>query len=1044
MCVHRIGSNPALIGPPRNIKPRGARRGGAELQRCCAHARNFFDQETGGGASTLTLRRASDAAPVLLDGRPLTTSYRAGEKDSFTHTQAGFTAGGPLKSDTVFFFASLERQIIRANKETHFAVPTVRERGVFGTGETGLLADVSDPPSPERLRLFPASIPGNALFSLYPFPNNPLGPYGNNTYSIELPADGDGTQVSGKIESKFGNSPSEPTRRPWSIFTDGDIFRVRYNFTQDKRIIPAVGNALYSSLRARVRTQNASLSLNRFLTARISDTLRFSFGRTRLRFDEVRDPASSPSSFFPNTPFLLNAPLLLNVTAPNLNGTLNPPTYLSAASPQGAAMLNALGYSSITQAEQITGPLGQVSIPGFSQLGLDVDNFPQARANTTIQVGETVTHTRGDYIGIFGADVRKLHINTELDRGFRPQTVFNGLRSPVASSALRLRAPDGSLLPAQPFSGTTLSAIGLPTGLFQTFAVAPNSSIGIRLTQLNLFAQGQLRVRALGDGGNHTYNPNMQFTLGVRYELNTVPETVGDRLVGALDPAELRAEAARIAAHCNSDPAGEGRCADLVGALTSVFPSDFRLSFGADLDDFNIRLGYVVDLLGNGRFVTRVGLGTYPGQVLGTVIGQARNTFPNFLPQNLSALPPVLGGRTFLFNLANPQVQQLSPSLNLIAPGTLNTLAVSPIEFLISRVTGQPGLIFEPAVKGLNIILPQREFSPPYSIQYGVTTEWQFTKRYLVGVSYVGTRGIKLLRVATPDLGLNRRFGETDLVRARQLSPTAPFPFFVGTIQPPQTAVISNSFVIAQTLLESSASSSYNSLQIEVRRRYSKRFYFGTALTYSHSIDDASDIFDTAGAFALPQNSRQRSERASSNYDVRWRYVAFFVREFPKDTPFQKGKGLGGWQVAGVITAQTGQPFTVNTAFDINRDGNLTDRLNTTSGLLQDPVQGDRRIQLSLAPGINPFALLAPDGSDGAVGRNTFRAPGIINFDVSLTKYLIRNERYNFYFRTEVFNLFNRTHFGIPERILESPAFGTSVRTIIPARTIQFAMKLSF
>ncbi len=1003
------------------------------------NARNFFDQETEGGVSTLAFRRTSTTQTVVIDDRLLTTTYRAGEKDSLTHTQAGFTAGGPIKSDTVFFFASLERQLIRATKETHFAVPTVRERGVFGTGGTGLLADASMP-SASRLSLFPASLPGNAIFSLYPFPNNPLGPYRNNTYSVELPADGNGIQASGKIESKFGNSPSKPKRRPWSFFSDGDIFRVRYNFTQDKRIIPAVGNALYSSLRARVRTQNASLSLNRFLTARLSDTIRFSFGRTRLNFDEVRDASLLPSSLFPNTPFLLNAPLLLNVTTPGVNQT----TYTSAASEEGANRLRLLGYSSVTQAEQLTGPLGQVIIPGFSQLGLDVDNFPQSRANTTIQVGETVTYTRGDHISIFGADVRKVHINSELDRGFRPQAVFNGLRSTAAASALRLRAPDGTLLPAQPFSGTTLAAMGLPTGLFQTLAVVPNSNVGIRFTQVNLFAQSQLRVRAFRSGDNHAYRPNMQFTLGLRYEINTVPQTVGSRLERTLDPAELRAEATRVAARCNSNPVGEDRCRDLVGALTSAFPTDFRLLFGGDRDDFNIRLGYVVDLLGDGRLVTRVGLGTYPGQVLGTVIGQTRNAFPDFLPLNLAALPPVLGGRTFLFNLANPQVQQLNPALNLLAPGTLNTLAVSPIEFLINRVTNQEGLIFEPTVKGLDLILPQSKFKPPYSIQYGVTTEWQFSKRYLLGVSYVGTRGIKLLRVATPDLGLNRRFGGTDLIRVRQLSSSDPFPFFFGTIQPPQTDVISKSFVIARTLLESSASSTYNSLQVEVRKRYSKRFYFGTALTYSHAIDNASDIFDTAGAFALPQNSLRHSERASSNYDVRWRSVTFFVKEYYRDSPFHKGKGLGGWQVSGVITAQTGQPYTVNTAFDINRDGNLTDRLNTTSGLLQSPVQGDRRIQLSLAPGVNPFDLLAPDGSDGAIGRNTFRAPGIINFDVSLTKYLIRNERYNVYFRTEVFNLFNRTHFGIPERILESPAFGTSVKTIIPARNIRFAMKVSF
>ena len=138
---------------------------------------------------------------------------------------------------------------------------------------------------------------------------------------------------------------------------------------------------------------------------------------------------------------------------------------------------------------------------------------------------------------------------------------------------------------------------------------------------------------------------------------------------------------------------------------------------------------------------------------------------------------------------------------------------------------------------------------------------------------------------------------------------------------------------ISRTFYESSASSSYNSLQIELRKHYSHRFQFRTAFTYSHAIDDVSDFFDTGGAFALPQNSLVRSERASSNFDVRFRSVTHFVRDFPRDWIFFGGKRFGGWQLAGIVTAQTGQPFTVNSAFDINRDGNFTDRLNTTTGL---------------------------------------------------------------------------------------------------------------
>src|SRR5207248_7357093 len=100
----------------------------------------------------------------------------------------------------------------------------------------------------------------------------------------------------------------------------------RYNFTNDWRDIPATGGALFSTLKPRVRTQNLSLFLNSELSgpnarASLFNQLRLSYGRTRLNFDEVRDTEHTVASTrFPNVPFLLNAPLLANVTLPTFLG----------------------------------------------------------------------------------------------------------------------------------------------------------------------------------------------------------------------------------------------------------------------------------------------------------------------------------------------------------------------------------------------------------------------------------------------------------------------------------------------------------------------------------------------------------------------------------------------------------------------------------------------------------------------------------------------------------------------------------------------------
>jgi hypothetical protein len=112
-------------------------------------------------------------------------------------------------------------------------VPTVQQRGAFGSGASGLFLDrFSNSPT----FAFPTSIEGDAVFSLFPFPNNPNGVYGANTYTQTLPANGQGKILSGKVD---GN---------WKWRGRQQSFTARYNFTDDWRDVPVVGEALFSTL----------------------------------------------------------------------------------------------------------------------------------------------------------------------------------------------------------------------------------------------------------------------------------------------------------------------------------------------------------------------------------------------------------------------------------------------------------------------------------------------------------------------------------------------------------------------------------------------------------------------------------------------------------------------------------------------------------------------------------------------------------------------------------------------------------------------------
>ena len=99
---------------------------------------------------------------------------------------------------------------------------------------------------------------------------------------------------------------------------------------------------------------------------------------------------------------------------------------------------------------------------------------------------------------------------------------------------------------------------------------------------------------------------------------------------------------------------------------------------------------------------------------------------------------------------------------------------------------------------------------------------------------------------------------------------------------------------------------------------------------------------------------------------------------------------------------------------------------------------------IELSPGVDPLSLVAPRGEPGKVGRNTFRAQGIATLDLALSRSFFLAEETTFNVRMEVFNLFNRTHFGIPVRILESPGLGQSFDTQVRSRSLRLAVKLSF
>jgi hypothetical protein len=181
-------------------------------------------------------------------------------------------------------------------------------------------------------------------------------------------------------------------------------------------------------------------------------------------------------------------------------------------------------------------------------------------------------------------------------------------------------------------------------------------------------------------------------------------------------------------------------------------------------------------------------------------------------------------------------------------------------------------------------------------------------------------------------------------------------------------------------LLETQADSDCNALQIYIRRTVG-RLNFSFTYIYSHSLDDSSDRFDTAfrNSYNLAQNY------ASSNYDQRHNVSASYGYALPfferQSNRLLKGT-LGGWQISGITTFQTGTPLTVTNGIYSDNDG-VGNGIGTGSypdicGNINAPPP-ETNVPGVMGPLLfNPGAFCAPRGlTFGSAGRNILRNPDI-------------------------------------------------------------------
>jgi len=228
----------------------------------------------------------------------------------------------------------------------------------------------------------------------------------------------------------------------------------------------------------------------------------------------------------------------------------------------------------------------------------------------------------------------------------------------------------------------------------------------------------------------------------------------------------------------------------------------------------------------------------------------------------------------------------------------------------------------------------------------------------------------------------------------------------------------------------------FEALQFNARRAFQSGFLLSANYMWSHSINDGSI---GGGDSDTPQDSFCRAcDKGDSDYDVRqlFNLSAVYGLPFGKGKPYLSSPGvartlLGDWEVSAIGTTQTGLPVNIT----IDRPNSAVPGLYSISGEERpNYVEG---VSLTPAGGstpnlwINPAAFSTPASQTfGNLGRNAFRAPGISQLDLGLSKYLPVTERLSIRLRADLFNVFNRAQFGAPNADLSQSNFGVITSTI--------------
>ena len=338
-------------------------------------------------------------------------------------------------------------------------------------------------------------------------------------------------------------------------------------------------------------------------------------------------------------------------------------------------------------------------------------------------------------------------------------------------------------------------------------------------------------------------------------------------------------------------------------------------------------------------------------------------------------------------------------------------------------------------------------FRPTMVQQYSLNVQTELHKGWLLEVGYVGTRGMHLVRQRSLNQALSASASHP--IRGMTTDTVANIPLRVPILGVPPDSLV---------LMESEGSSWYNGLEVSLTKRLSHGLQLLASYTFSKTLDtDGADINSTSSGNALTlgdQNSpSQRWGRAS--FDRTHRFILSETWEIPSPPTGLRREFLGGWELAAIVTIQSGSALTIadtnaNNVFGISEDraeltGNCKKNQLVTSGSIASKLNNFFNVSCFATP-----PVIGADGEGTAFGNSAtgiVNGPGQANVDLSLSKNISikwPSAGTTLQFRTELYNALNHPQFANPDTNFTSPTFGVITSTVVNPRVIQLALKLAF